>query len=429
MDKDLVAIGGFVALFILMVLRVPVGIAMGIVGVGGFGLLTSWKAAFGLLSQSPFSTVTSFNLSVIPMFILMGTFASAAGMSRDLFAASRAWFGHMRGGLAIGTIAACGGFAAISGSAVATAATMTRVALPELRRAGYSPRFSTGVIAAGGTLGIMVPPSVMFVLYSIMTDVDLTKLFISGILPGILGMLMYMGTILVTGADDMPRGERHGWRERFIALKGVLPALTLFLFVIGGMYGGLFTVTEAAGVGAVGALLIGVAQGRLGWQAILECLVAALRTTSAIFMIVIGAYLFGYFLTISQTPQHIIDFLVGLPVGPYGVLALVLAVYFVLGALMDELAMILITVPIVFPAMMKLGFDPVWFGVIIVMTCVLGLICPPVGMNVFVVNSLAPDVKLGTIYRGVMPFIVCDLIRLLLLCLFPGIALLLPRLM
>jgi C4-dicarboxylate transporter DctM subunit len=429
MDKDLVAIGGFVALFILMVLRVPVGIAMGVVGVGGFGLLTNWKAAFGLLAQSPFSTVTSFNLSVIPMFVLMGTFAGAAGISRDLFQASRAWVGHLHGGLALATITACGGFAAINGSSVATAATMTQIALPELRRAGYSPKISTGLIAAGGTLGIMIPPSVIFVLYSIMTDVDLTKLFISGIVPGILGMLMYMATIVIIGAKDMPRDERHGWSERFRALRGVWPALALFLFVIGGMYGGIFTVTEAAGVGAVGALIIGVAQGRLGWAAIMECLVSALRTTSAIFMIVIGAYLFGYFLTVSQTPQHVIEFLVNLPIGPYGVLVLVLAGYFVLGALMDELAMILITVPIVFPAMMQLGFNPVWFGVIIVMTCVLGLICPPVGMNVFVVNSLAPDIKLGTIYRGVMPFIICDLIRLLLLCLFPGIALLLPSLM
>ena len=429
MDRDVVAVGGFVLLFVLMALRVPVGIAMGIVGIGGFGLLTSWTAAFGLLAQSPFSTVTSFNLSVIPMFVLMGTFAAAAGISRDLFTASRAWFGHLRGGLAIATIAACGGFAAINGSSVATAATMTQIALPELRHAGYSARLSTGVIAAGGTLGIMIPPSVMFVLYSIMTDVDLTKLFISGILPGILGMVMYMVTVMLVGGKDMPVGERHGWGERFAALKGVWAALVLFVFVIGGMYGGLFTVTEAAGVGAIGALVIGVIQGRLGWAAIVQCLVSALRTTSAIFMIVIGAYLFGYFLTISQTPQHIIEFLVGLPVGPYGVLALVLGAYFILGALMDELAMILITVPIVFPAMMQLGFDPVWFGVIIVMTCVLGLICPPVGMNVFVVNSLAPEVKLATIYRGVMPFIVCDLIRLFLLCLFPGIALLLPRLM
>ena len=350
-------------------------------------------------------------------------------MSRDIFAASSAWIGHRRGGLAIATILACGGFASISGSAVATAATMTRVALPELLREGYSPRFATGVIAAGGTLGIMVPPSLMFVLYSLMTDVDLAKLFMAGLLPGVLGMLMYMGTILTVGREDMPSGRLHSWHERFITLRGVWPALTLFICVIGGMYGGVFTVTEASSVGAVGALLLGVIQGRLDAAAIMECLQNALRTTAAIFMIVIGAYLFGYFLTVTQATQQIIEFLVGLPVGPYGVLALILGVYFILGALMDELAMILITVPIVFPAMMQLGFDPVWFGVIIVMTCVLGLICPPVGMNVFVVNSLAPDIKLSTIYRGVMPFIVCDLIRLLLLCIFPGIALLLPGLM
>lgn len=429
MDKDIVAVGGFVVLFVLMVLRVPVGVAMALVGAGGYGLLTSWTVAFRQLGQSPFSTVTSFNLSIIPMFILMGAFAAGSGMSRDLFGASRAWLGHRRGGMAMATIAACGGFAAISGSSVATAATMTQVALPELRRVGYGLRASTGLIAAGGTIGIMVPPSVMFVLYGIMTDVDIMKLFVAGIVPALLGITMYLGTIQAIAwfrPDEMPRGERLPMRERIGALIRIWPAVTLFLCVIGGMYGGVFTVTEAAGVGAVGALAIGVAQGRLGFPEIVECLVTSLRTTASIFMIVIGAFLFGYFLTITQTTQHIIDFLVHLPIGPYGVLALIVAMYLVLGALMDELAMILLTVPIVFPAMVQLGFDPVWFGVIIVMTCVLGLICPPVGMNVFVINSLAREASLGTIYRGVMPFIASDLVRLFVLCAFPSLSLFLP---
>ncbi len=432
MDQDLVATGGFVVMFVLMLLRVPVGIAMGIVGVGGFALVSDVGPALGLLARSPFSTVTDFNFSVIPMFILMGAFAASSGMSTELFRASRAWFGHLRGGLAISTITACAGFAAINGSSVATAATMTHVALPELRKAGYHTGLSTGVIAAGGTLGIMIPPSVIFVLYGIMTQTDIGQLFVAGIVPGILGALMYVVTIALVGRHDpshFPRGERHSWGDRFRSLKDIWATLLLFAFVIGGMYGGWFTVTEAAAMGAVGALVIGVIRGQLGPREIMEGLVQSLRTTASIFTIVIGAFLFGYFLTITQTTQKAIDLLVHLPIGPYGVLAIILVVYFILGAIMDELAMILLTVPIVFPVMVQLGFDPVWFGVIIVMTCTLGLICPPVGMNVFVINSIVRDVSLGTIYRGVAPFIVTDVIRLTILCVFPALALWLPRTM
>jgi tripartite ATP-independent transporter DctM subunit len=428
MDKDLVAVGGFAALFVLMLLRVPVGIAMGIVGVAGFALLNNVTSALGLLARSPISTVTDFNFSIIPMFILMGSFASAAGMSGDLFRASRAWLGHLRGGLAMSTIAACGGFAAINGSSVATAVNYDAPALACC--AGLAARLATGVIAAGGTLGIMIPPSVIFVLYGIMTQADIGKLFIAGIVPGVLGMLMYMLTIRIIGWRDpthMPRDKRYPLAERLNAVKDVWEALLLFLFVIGGMYGGWFTVTEAASMGAVGALVIGLVQRRLTPGLIMRSLVEALRTTAAIFMIVIGAFLFGYFLTITQTTQKMIEFLVGLPVGPYGVLAIILVVYFILGAIMDELAMILLTVPIVFPAMMQLGFDPIWFGVIIVMAVTLGLICPPVGMNVFVINSIARDVSLGTIYWGVSPFILCDIVRLTILCAFPALALFLPR--
>ena len=430
MDKDIVAVGGFVVLFVLMLLRVPIGISMGIVGVGGFALVNNFSSALGLLAGSPYSTVTDFNFSIIPMFILMGAFASAAGMSSDLFRAAQAWLGHLRGGMAISTIVACGGFAAINGSSVATAATMTRVALPEMRRAGYSPGLSTGVIAAGGTLGIMIPPSVIFVLYGIMTQTDIGKLFIAGIVPGLLGILMYVATVQILGGRDpasMPRGPRSSWRQRFTAIGNIWETLLLFLFVIGGMYAGWFTVTEAASMGAMGALVIGLVQRRLNAKVIMACLVDSLRTTAAIFMIVIGAYLFGYFLAITQTTQKLIALLVGLPIGAYGVLAIILLMYFILGAIMDELAMILLTVPIVFPVMMQLGFDPVWFGVIIVMAVTLGLICPPVGMNVFVINSIAREVSLGTIYRGVMPFIASDIVRLTILCAFPSLSLFLPR--
>ena len=431
MDRDLVALLGFVGMFVLMALRVPIGLSMGIAGVVGFAALTSMQTGLNLLSNVPLSVLTDYNLSVIPMFILMGAFASHSGMSRELFGAGRAWLGHRRGGLALATVAACGGFSAINGSSVATAATMTQVALPEMRRAGYAPGFSAGVIAAGGTLGIMIPPSVIFVLYGIMTETDITKLFAAGVLPGLLAVGFYFLVIQFMGwrsPESMPRGEVHTWAERFASLKELWAVMLLFLFVLGGIYGGIFTVQEAAGIGATGTLLIGVLRGRLRVPQIRAALVDALRVSSAIMMIVLGAYLFGYFLTITQFTQKAVEFLVDLPVGPYGVLALVMVGYF-LGAVMDELAMILLTVPIVFPAMMHLGFDPIWFGVIIVMAVTFGMICPPVGINVFVINSISRDVPLGTIYRGTMPFIAIDVVRLVVLAAFPSISLWLPSTM
>lgn len=430
MDRDLVALLGFVLMFLLMALRVPIGVAMGLTGVLGFAALAGMGPALRLLGQVPLSVLSDYNLSIIPMFILMGAFSASAGMSRELFAAGIAWLGHRRGGLALATITACGGFAAINGSSVATAATMTQVALPEMRKAGYDAGLSAGLIAAGGTLGIMIPPSVIFVLYGIMTETDITQLFFAGIVPGIIAMLFYSSVIVFIGwrhPATMPRGPRHGWRERFATLKNLWATLSLFLVVLGGMYFGVFTATEAAGVGAVGALAIGLVRGKLEVGQIKETLVSSLRISAAIMTIVLGAYLFGYFLTITQFTQKSIEFLVHLPVGAYGVLAIVMVGYLILGAVMDELAMILLTVPIVFPAMMQLGFDPVWFGVIIVMAVTFGMICPPVGMNVFVINSIATDIPLTRIYRGTFPFIAVDLVRLFLLCAFPALSLWLPK--
>ncbi len=432
MDRDLVALLGFVGMFALMAVRVPIGVAMGIAGVGGFAALTSPATALNLLSSVPLSVLTDYNLSVIPMFVLMGAFASHSGMSSELFVAGRAWLGHRRGGLALATIAACGGFSAINGSSVATAATMTQVALPEMRRAGYEPGFSAGVIAAGGTLGIMIPPSVIMVLYGIMTENDITKLFAAGVVPGLLAIALYFAVIQWIGwrsPESFPLGRRHEWSDRLASLKDLWAVLVLFAFVLGGIYGGIFTVQEAAGVGAIGTLVIGIVRGRLGPAQIRSALVDALRVSSAIMLIVVGAYLFGYFLTITQFTQKAVDLLVNLPVGAYGVLALVMLGYLVLGAVMDELAMILLTVPIVYPAMLQLGFDPIWFGVIVVMAVTFGMICPPVGMNVFVINSIARDVPLGRIYRGTMPFIGVDVVRLVILCAFPSLSLWLPSTM
>jgi tripartite ATP-independent transporter DctM subunit len=382
-----------------------------------------------LVSQTTMRTVTDYSFGVIPMFLLMGAFVSVSGISRELFRAANTFVGHWRGGLGIATIAACGAFAAISGSSVATAATFSAVAYPEMRRFNYPQSFSTGVIAVGGTLGAMLPPSTVLVVYGLITQQDIGKLFIAGIIPGGLAIVMHMITIAIIGRvrpGFLPAGPRSSWRERIRAIGDVWSPLLLFLFVIGGLYGGLFIPTEAGAVGAVGAFAIGVLRGKLPGGSILQALLQATRTAAAVFTVLIGALLFGYFLTITQTPQHVTGFLTGLGVGPYGVLALILLMYLALGCLMDAMAMIILTVPIVFPVVTALGFDPIWFGVVIVMTVELGLIHPPVGMNVFVIKSVIKDVNMSTIFVGVLPFVLTDIIRLVILVAFPAIATWLP---
>jgi len=430
MSPDLLAIGGFVLLFVLMLLRVPIGFAMGLVGVVGFGILGGFEPALRILALSPIRTATDYGFAVIPMFLLMGSFASASGMSRELFRTANAFVGHWRGGLGIATISACGGFAAICGSSVATAATFSTIAYPEMRRYGYPQSFATGVIAAGGSLGIMIPPSTVFAVYGMITQQDIGKLFISGILPGIVAVAMYIVTVNVIGLvrpGFLPSGPRSTWQDRMRALRGVWATALLFVFVIGGLYGGMFTATEAASMGAGGAFVIGLARRRLSRRQIFQCLVESLRTTAAVFTILIGALIFGYFLTITQTPQKVTEFLTGLGLGRYGVLLLIMLMYLVLGCIMDAMAMIVLTIPIIFPVVTALGFDPIWFGVIIVMTVELGLIHPPVGMNVFVIKSVIRDVKISTIFVGVLPFVVTDILRLAILIAFPVIATYLPQ--
>jgi C4-dicarboxylate transporter, DctM subunit len=430
MSTDAVAVTGFIALFALMLLRVPVGIAMGTVGVLGFGyMIGDIGPALKLLSQSPIRTATDAEFAVIPLFLLMGAFASASGMSRELFRASNTFLGHLRGGLGIATIAACGGFAAICGSSVATAATFSKVAYPEMRKYGYPQSFATGVIAAGGSLGIMIPPSTVFAVYGLITEQDIGKLFIAGIIPGLLAVGMYIATINIIAfvrPGFLPATPRHSWAERIAAVRDVWAVVLLFVFIIGGLYGGLFTATEAAGMGAAGAFIISVLRGKLSCEDFWRCLVESLRTTAAVFTILIGALIFGYFLTITQTPQKITEFLTGLGLGPYGVLVLIMLMYLALGCIMDAMAMIILTIPIIFPVIKALGFDPIWFGVIIVMTVELGLIHPPVGMNVFVIKSVIKDVKLSTVFYGVMPFVLTDILRLAILIALPVLATWLP---
>ena len=430
MTQNFVAVSGFVVLFALMLLRVPVGMAMGLVGVTGFGLLAGFGPALKLIGQTSMRTVTDYTFGVIPMFLLMGAFVSNSGMSRELFRAANTFIGHLKGGLGLATILACGGFAAISGSSVATAATFSTVAYPEMRRLKYPESFAAGTIAAGGTLGAMFPPSTVLVVYGIITEQDISKLFMAGLIPGIIAVLMYMTTIVILGfvrPNLLPAAPKSSWAERLRAIKDIWAPLALFFFVIGGLYGGLFTPTEAGGVGAGGAFIIGVLRGKLDRPKILMSLLQATRTAAAVFTVLIGALIFGYFLTITGTPQKVTEFLTGLGLNAYGVLFLILLMYIVLGCLMDAMAMIILTVPIVYPVILSLGFDPIWFAVIIVMTVELGLIHPPVGMNVFVIKSVVPELSFSKIFRGVAPFIVTDLVRLALLIAFPILATWLPN--
>jgi len=432
MNPDYIALIGFVSLFALILLRVPVGMAMGLVGVTGYASIVGATPALKMVGLTSMRTVTDYTFGVIPMFMLMGAIVAQSGMSKELFGAANAMIGHWRGGLGLATIAACAGFAAISGSSVATAATFASVAYPEMRRHHYPKSFSTGVIAAGGTLGAIFPPSTVLAVYGLITQQDIGRLFVAGILPGLLAVGMYMATIAImvrARPRFLPISERATGRQRLAALSKVWASLLLFVLVIGGLYDGVFTPTEAGGVGACGALIISVVRRKLGLAGLLEALLRATRTASAVFTVLIGALLFGYFLTVTGVPQKVTGFLTGLGLSPLGVLLLIMLMYLVLGCLMDAMAMIILTVPIVFPAVTALGYDPIWFGIIIVMTVELGLIHPPLGMNVFVIKTAVEDVSFTTIFRGVAPFIVTDLLRLGVLIAIPEIALWLPSMM
>jgi tripartite ATP-independent transporter DctM subunit len=430
LDPDIIAIGGFVVLFLLAMLRIPIGVAMGIVGVGGFAMIVGIEPALRQLSLSALRSASSETFGLVPMFLLMGAIATASGMSSELFRAANAWLGHRRGGLATATITACGGFAAICGSSVATALTMTRVALPEMRGQGYSDALATGTIAVGGTLGILIPPSIVLAIYGIITEQDIGRLFIAGIAPGVMTMLLLIGTIQIIGwfsPSTMPAaGTRADWKTRFRTLGNIWAIGLLFRFVIGGIYVGLFTPTEAAGAGAAGAFLIGILRRRLTLATFVDCLVEAIRTTASVFVILIGAAMFGYFLTVTQTTQKVMTQLLDLGWGPYPTLGLILLLFLVLGCILDALAMVVLTVPILLPVILELGFDPIWFGVIVVVAAELALITPPVGMNVFVINSVVRDISLVTIFRGALPFVLTAIVVLILLILFPAIVLFLP---
>ena len=432
MDPTLLTALIFVLLFTLLALGMPIGFGLGASALVGTMLLLDSRAALALLGQTAYETAITYDLSVLPMFVLMGYLASGAGLSESLYRACNAWLGHRRGGLALATIGACGAFAAICGSSLATAATMAQVALPEMRRYKYDDRLATGCVAAGGTIGILIPPSVVMVIYGLLTQTSISKLFLAGFVPGLLTVIGFMLAISLMcrlRPGYGPPAERTPILQRFAALRDVWGAALLFLVVIGGLYAGAFSPTEAAGVGAVGAAILAAVNRRLTAKLLLDSLVDTVKTTAMIFTILIGAILFNNFLVLASIPDLISSWIAGLPLGKTMILVVILLMYLVLGCLLDSLAMILLTIPIFFPIITNLGYDPIWFGIIIVMVVELGLITPPIGMNVFVIKGMANDVPLGTVFAGVTPFIVAQILLIALLVAFPAIALWLPNTM
>lgn len=422
-------IPGLLILLALILAGVPIAFAMLGVGLGGVALILGWSPALAMLSQVALDTGLSYTLSVVPLFILMGNLVNRAGLSDELYQASYAWLGHYRGGLALSTSVACAGFSAVCGSSLATAATMARVALPPMRRYGYADSLACGVVAAGGTLGILIPPSVILVLYGIMTQQSIGTLFIAGIIPGLLGMLCYMGAVVVLTRwrpELGPPGERLSLAARLQALSRVWGVLGLFLLVIGGIYLGVFTATEAAGIGAAGALLIALLRRSLDWGSLYAVLVDSARTTAMLFTVLMGALMFSNFVNLAGLPGDLSGWVQGLELPPMAVVLAILLVYVVLGAILESLSMVLLTVPIFFPLVQSLGVDPIWFGILVVVVTEVSLITPPVGLNVFVLKSVLPEVPVGTIYRGVVPFILADLVRIGLLLLLPGLVSFLP---
>ena len=428
-----VGLAMFVAMIVLMALRVPIAAAMFILGLAGYWLMSDSITSLNFLKGSAVARLTVYELSVIPLFLLMGQFATQGGLSRDLFKAAAAVVGHVRGGLAMASVLSAGAFGAVCGSSVATSATITQVAYPEMRRHGYQGRLSTASLAAGGTLGILIPPSVPLVVYAILTEQNIAKLFAAAIVPGILAMIGYLvviGLYARARPDMAPLTPALPWSEKWSALLCIWPIVGVFLVVFGGIYGGVFSPTEGAGVGAVLTLLVGVAKKELKSAGIKAALLSTAETTAMVFMIFLGADMMNATLALTEMPKMVALWVSSLPVAPLGIVAAILVLYIVLGCVMDELSMLLLTIPVIFPAVMALDLwglsyelKALWFGILVLMTVSFGLIAPPVGLNVYVVNSLARDVPMGETYRGLMPFLAWDLLRLVVLLIVPSLSL------
>ena len=432
-----IGLTSFPVLLLMIFLRIPIGLSMFLVGLGGLYMVTGGtNMALAKLKTETYSTFSSYSLSIVPMFILMGHFATLGGMSQALFKAAEAFLGHRRGGVAMASVGACAGFGSICGSSLATAATMSQVALPELRRYGYSGGFSTATLAAGGTLGILIPPSVILVIYAILTEQNIAKLFLAAFVPGILAAIGYMITISIyvrMHPDSAGVRPAMPMAERFRALADVWPVLLVFLAVVGGIYAGVFTPTEGAAVGAFGTGLIAFLNGGLTKSSLLGSFTATAKNTAMIFFIVLGAGFYNGFLALTQVPQELSNYVVGLGYSPWAILAIILALYLVFGCLMDSLSMILLTIPIFFPIISTLDFGltmeetAIWFGIIVLIVVEVGLITPPVGMNLFVINSMDRLTPMVETYKAVMYFVASDIVRVVILVAFPGITLFLLR--
>lgn len=429
MSPQIAGVIGLVVLFLFIFLGTPIAIAMALIGWAGCCYFTDVLAGTGMLSTSMFNTIFSYVLAVLPLFILMGEFASVSGLTEEIYRAVNKWLGHLPGGLAIVTIGACAGFSAVCGSSLATAATIGKVALPEMRKHGYDSGLATGTVAAGGTLGILIPPSTAFILYALMCQQSVSELFMAGILPGLLLTALLMLTIYIQVRLKPSLGPPFGkasWRERLGTAKDIWATMTLFLIVMGGIWGGIFTPTEGAGIGTTTAFIFILIKRRFSKKAVIESLSNTAIATGMVFLLVIGAMIFNYFMALSQLPTEMAKFVASLTLDRYGVLTVVIILYLFLGCIMETLSMLLLTVPIIYPAIMALGFDPIWFGVIIVLLTEVALITPPIGMNVFVIAGIARDVPTERIFRGIFPFLITLCVALALLIAFPQVALFLP---
>lgn len=425
------AVLGFALLLILLAGSMPVGFVMAAVGVIGFALLVSPQAAFSMATIDLYTTFSDYNLTTIPLFVLMGQVAFHTGISRGLFHAAYRWIGWLPGGLAMSTIGACTAFGAICGSGPATSATMASVALPEMRRYRYDMQLATGCVAAGGGIGMLIPPSIVFIVYAILTEQSIGKLFIAGLAPGLLIATLFCGVILIQCRQRPhfgPPGPVFPWRERFASLRGVWETLLLFLLVMGGMFAGLFTATEGAAVGAAGTLLIALLKGELTWRKLLQCLHESIRTSCMVMVIVAGAIIFGKFLAVTQVPANLAAWLSGLPLPGACIMALIILFFLVGGCFLDALALDILTIPIFYPVVVALGYDLIWFGVMIVVVTMMGVITPPVGVCAYVVAGMARDVPLEKVFRGSLPFLGALIVTAILLVLFPQIATFLPTL-
>lgn len=432
MSLSTTGIIGIIILIVLLYSKMPVGFAMGFLGLIGFSYVVNIDAGLNLLARDVWDVFSSYNLTVIPLFVFMGQIAFHAGISRRLYDSAYVLLGHRRGGLAMTTVGACAAFSAICGSTNATAATMATVALPEMKRHGYDMGLATGTVAAAGSLGILIPPSVIFIVYGILTEQSIGKLFAAGILPGILLCFLFLLTIhlrVMKNPSLAPPGPKSNIREKFRSFAGILETLLLFALVMGGIFFGLFTPTEAAAIGAFMTLLIAIIRRQLHWKGFIQSLADTTKISCMIMVIVTGAVIFGHFMAITRIPYILADYVSSLPLPPHAIIGVIIFVYLIGGCFMDALAMIMLTIPIFFPVVQTLGFDPIWFGVVIVLITEMGVITPPVGINVYVVYGVARDVPLEKIFRGVFPMLISLIVCNLLLILFPQIALWLPSLM